>query len=65
MKDKEALEICYARMRQNDYIADQAYCNGNKGLCKIKENENNWLSRLYILARCELNRRENNEYKFN
>ncbi len=61
MSDKEALQACYNRMRQNNYIADQAYHNGNKGLCKIKENENLWLHRIYMLASVELYRRENEQ----
>lgn len=61
MTDKEALDICYARMRQNDYIADQAYCNGNKGLYKMKTNENNWLHILYVLASKAISAENDNE----
>ena len=49
-KFKEAMDKCSDRLEQNSRIADEAYYNNRLGLCKIKENENEWLSKVYELA---------------
>lgn len=52
MNDLEALRKCRERLDQNSKIEDEAYYNKNYGLCKIKNNENEWLLKVYLLA-CE------------
>ena len=49
-KFKEALDKCRDRLEQNSRVADEAYYNNHLGLCKMKENENEWLSKVYELA---------------
>ena len=49
-KYKEALDKCSERIEQNSRASEEAYYNKLFGICKMKENENKWLSKVYELA---------------